>query len=138
VAKYDKPHNLSVVGSYACSPRLALSGAFTYSTGIATTMPDSRFEYQGLIVPNVNGNVRNNYRVPAYHRLDLSATWQQKRNAARHWQGEWVFSLYNAYGRRNAYSIYLRQNENNPQQTEAVRLSVFGSPLPSVTYNFKF
>lgn len=138
VAKYDKPHNLSVVGSYACSPRLALSGAFTYSTGIATTMPDSRFEYQGLIVPNGNGNVRNNYRVPAYHRLDLSATWQQKRNAARHWQGEWVFSLYNAYGRRNAYSIYLRQNENNPQQTEAVRLSVFGSPLPSVTYNFKF
>jgi hypothetical protein len=101
-------------------------------------MPDSRFEYQGLIVPNVNGNVRNNYRVPAYHRLDFSATWQQKRNASRHWQGEWVFSLYNASGRRNAYSIYLRQNESNPQQTEAVRLSVFGSPLPSVTYNFKF
>ncbi len=138
VAKYDKPHNLSVVGSYACSPRLALSGAFTYSTGIATTMPDSRFEDQGLIVPNVNGNVRNNYRVPAYHRLDLSATWQQRRNAGRRWQGEWVFSLYNAYGRRNAYSIYLRQNENNPLQTEAVRLSVFGSVLPSVTYNFKF
>jgi hypothetical protein len=138
VAKYDKPHNLSVVGSYALSPRLALSGAFTYSTGIATTMPDSRFEYQGLIVPNVNGNVRNNYRVPAYHRLDLSATWQQKRNAARRWQGEWVFSLYNTYGRRNAYSIYLRQNESNPLQTEAVRLSVFGSVLPSVTYNFKF
>ncbi len=138
VAKYDKPHNLSVVGSYALTPRLALSGAFTYSTGIATTMPDSRFEYQGLIVPNVNGDVRNNYRVPAYHRLDLSATWQQQRNAGRRWQGEWVFSLYNAYGRRNAYSIYLRQNEDNPLQTEAVRLSVFGTALPSVTYNFKF
>ncbi|MFD1470432.1 TonB-dependent receptor domain-containing protein [Hymenobacter caeli] len=138
VAKYDKPHNLAVVGSYALTARLALSGAFTYSTGIATTMPDSRFEYQGLIVPNVNGDVRNNYRVPAYHRLDLSATWQQQRNAGRRWQGEWVFSLYNAYGRRNAYSIYLRQNENNPLQTEAVRLSVFGTVLPSVTYNFKF
>ncbi|WP_375437314.1 TonB-dependent receptor domain-containing protein [uncultured Hymenobacter sp.] len=138
VAKYDKPHNLSVVGSYALSPRLALSGAFTYSTGIATTMPDSRFEYQGLLVPNVNGDVRNNYRVPAYHRLDLSATLQQRRNEARRWQGEWVFSLYNAYGRRNAYSIYLRQNEDNARQTEAVRLSVFGTVLPSVTYNFKF
>ena len=76
--------------------------------------------------------------MPAYHRLDCSATWQQKRNEGRHWQGEWVFSLYNAYGRRNAYSIYLRQNEGNALQTEAVRLSVFGTILPAVTYNFKF
>ena len=138
VTKYDKTHNLSVVGIYALSPRWALSGAFTYGTGIATTMPDSRYSYQGLVVPNVNGDVRNNYRVPAYNRLDLSATWQQKKNAGRRWQGEWVFSLYNAYGRRNAYSTFLRQNKDNPQQTEAVRLSIFGAPLPSVTYNFKF
>lgn len=138
VTKYDKTHNLSVVGIYALSPRWALSGAFTYGTGIATTMPDSRYEYQGLVAPNVNGDVRNNYRVPAYQRLDLSATWQQKKNAGRRWQGEWVFSLYNAYGHKNPYSIFLRQNKDNPTQTEAVRLAIFGAPLPSVTYNFKF
>jgi hypothetical protein len=138
VTKYDKTHNLSVVGIYALSPRLALSGTATYGTGIATTMPDSRFEYDGLVIPHVTGDVRNNYRVPAYHRLDLSATWQQKRNAARRWQGEWVFSLYNAYGRKNPYSISLRQNADTPGQTEAVRLAIFAAPLPSVTYNFKF
>ena len=138
VTKYDKTHNLALVGQYALSPRLALAGTFTYSTGIATTLADSRFEYQGLVVPVVSGDGRNNYRVPAYHRLDLSATWQQRRNAGRRWQGEWVFSLYNAYGRRNAYSISLRQNANNPGQTEAVRLAVLGVPLPSLTYNFTF
>lgn len=138
VTKYDKTHNLSVVGMYALNPRWALSGTFAYGTGIATTMPDSRFEYDGLLIPNVTGDVRNNYRVPAYHRLDLSATWQQKRNAGRRWQGEWVFSLYNAYGRKNPYSISLRQNADAPGQTEAVRLAIFAAPLPSVTYNFKF
>ncbi len=109
VTKYDKPHNLSVVGLYAVSPRLTLSCTFNYGTGIATTMPDSRYEYQGLVVPYVTGDRRNNYRVPAYHRLDLAATWQQERNAGRRWQGEWVFSLYNTYGRKNPYSISLRQ-----------------------------
>ncbi len=142
VNKYDKTHYLSLVGIYALSPRLTLSGTFSYSTGIAATFPDSRFEYQGLILPNVNGNVRNNYRVPAYHRLDLAATLQGRRGRgprwAPKWETNWVFSVYNAYGRRNAYSIYFRENTDRPGNTEAVRLAVFGTVLPAVTYNFSF
>jgi hypothetical protein len=142
VNKYDKTHYLAVVGIYALSPRWTLGGTFNYSTGIATTFPDSRFEYQGLIVPNTNGNVRNNYRVPAYHRLDLSATRQGRKGRgpswAPAWESSWVFSLYNVYGRRNPYSIYFRPSEDNPGRTEAVRLAVFGTAIPAVTYNFSF
>ncbi|WP_345117460.1 TonB-dependent receptor [Hymenobacter algoricola] len=138
VNKYDKTHYLSVVGMYQLNPRWTFSSTFSYSTGIATTFPDSRYSYQGLIVPNVNGDVRNNYRVPTYHRLDLAATREGKTDPSRRWHSSWTFSLYNAYARRNAYSIYFRQNEANPLKTEAVRLSVFGSVLPSASYNFNF
>ena len=123
---------------YEVSPRLTLSSTFNYSTGVATTVPDSRYVYQGLVVPNVNGDVRNNYRVPAYHRLDLAATLKGKPHPERRWQGSWTFSLYNVYGRRNAFGLYFRQNEDQPTQTEAVRLSIFGTVLPSATYNFTF
>ncbi|GAA4409322.1 TonB-dependent receptor [Nibrella viscosa] len=137
-AKYDRRHMLSVVGIYNLSKRLSLSANFTYNTGVATTAPNARVEIDGMVVPyNSTGN-RNAFRVPAYHRLDLAATLQGKHNALRRWQGEWVFSVYNAYARRNAFSVYFRQNETNPQQTEAVRMAILGSVLPSVTYNFKF
>ena len=138
VNKYDKTHSLSVVGLYVLNRRWSLSGTFTYSTGIATTLPDSRYLYQGLVVPNVDGDGHNNYRLPAYHRLDVAATLQGKRNAERHWQSSWVFSLYNVYGRRNPYSIYVRQSEDSAGKTEVVRLSVLGSVLPSASYNFTF
>jgi hypothetical protein len=138
VNKYDKTHYLTAVGLYELNKRWTFSSTFNYSTGISTTFPDSRYIYQGLVVPNVNGDVRNNYRVPAYHRFDLAATLQGKHNAERKLQSYWVFSIYNVYGRRNPYSIYFRQNEDNPNKTEAVRLSVLGSVLPSVSYNFSF
>ena len=76
VNKYDKTHYLALVGAYELNKRLTVSGTFNYSTGVATTVPDSRFVYQGLVVPYVAGDARNNYRVPAYHRLDLAATLQ--------------------------------------------------------------
>ena len=138
VNKYDKTHYLSVVGIYNRSARVTFSATFNYSTGVATTVPDARFVYQGLVVPNVTGDVRNNYRVPAYHRLDLGMTLKNKRPEGRRWEGSWTFSIYNVYARRNAYSIYFQQNPDKPEQTEAVRLSIFGSLLPSATYNFNF
>jgi hypothetical protein len=142
VTKYDKTHNLALVGIYALSSRWTLSGTFNYSTGIAATFPDSRVVYEGLIIPNVNGNVRNNYRVPAYHRLDLAATLQGRKGRgprwAPAWESNWVFSVYNAYARRNAYSIYFRPSTERPGTTEAVRLAIFGTVLPAVTYNFNF
>ncbi|GAB2949235.1 TonB-dependent receptor [Hymenobacter coalescens] len=136
--KYDKTHSLNLVGMYQLGPRLTASANFAYGTGVATTFPNARFVYDGLVVPVVGGDARNNYRVPAYHRLDLGATLKNRVKPDRRWQSEWVFSVYNVYNRRNPYGIYFRQNEDNPRRTEAVRLSVFGSVIPSVSYNFNF
>jgi hypothetical protein len=139
-AKYDKTHILSIVGTYEATKRLSLSANFNYSTGVATTFPNSRYEYNGVVVPHNSNNSRNNYRVPAYHRLDIAATLRNKQKEGKKYSSEWVFSIYNLYARRNAYSVYFRQNTEDPNnlKTEALRLSVFGSILPSVTYNFKF
>ncbi|WP_020529590.1 TonB-dependent receptor [Flexithrix dorotheae] len=137
-AKYDRTHNLSSTAIYQLNNRWKFAANFSYLTGVSTTFPDGRFEYQGITVPINTNDSRNNYKITPYHRLDLSATLQGKRNPLRKYQSEWVFAIYNVYSRRNAYSIYFRQNEDNPRNTEAVRLSIFGSMLPSVTYNFKF
>lgn len=129
---------LAVVGIYQLSARWSLSGTFNYSSGVATTVPDTRFVYQGLVVPNVTGDVRNNYHLPAYHRLDLAATLQNRHRPGARFTSSWVFSIYNVYARRNAYSIFFRQNQDDPTRTEAVRLSILGTLLPSATYNFNF
>ncbi|MDN4166714.1 TonB-dependent receptor [Cytophagales bacterium LB-30] len=135
-AKYDKTHNLSVVGIYELNERWSFSGNFTYSTGVVTTFPNARWEYEGITIPYNTNDVRNNFRVPAYHRLDLAATLQNKPR--KNWDSNWVFSIYNVYARKNAYSIYFRQNADNPTNTEAVRLAILGIFVPAVTYNFNF
>lgn len=137
-AKYDRTHNLSLVAMYELTPRLSLSGNFVYSTGTATTFPNGRYEQGGIIVPINTDNSRNNYRIPDYHRLDLSLTLEGKKQPDKDFESNWVFSLYNVYSRRNAFSVYFQQNEEDPTKTEAVRMSVFASIIPSITYNFKF
>ncbi|WP_077921909.1 TonB-dependent receptor [Spirosoma sordidisoli] len=138
-AKYDRTHNLSIVGIYEASKKWTLSANFTYQTGVATTFPSSKYYVQDIAVPQRSDNARNNYRVPAYHRLDLSATLHPNPRAdGRPRRGDWTFSLYNAYNRRNAFSVYFQQDEDNPSQTNATRLSIFGSVIPSATYNFHF
>jgi hypothetical protein len=139
-AKYDRRHIGSVVAIYDYSKRWTFSGTFSYTTGVATTFPNGRYEIDGgsITVPHNTDGSRNNFRVPAYHRLDLAATLQGKKNETRRWKGEWVFSVYNAYARRNPFTIFFRQNPDDATKTEAVRLSIFGTFLPSVTYNFRF
>ncbi len=141
-AKYDRTHILSAVGVYTLNKKWSFSSNFSYTTGVATTFPNARYEVEdgAIIVPHNTEGTRNNYRVPAYHRLDLSATLTPAKNENRRWKSEWVFSVYNAYARRNPFTVFFRQSENEAlkTQTEAVRLSIFGSVLPSVTYNFKF
>jgi hypothetical protein len=80
---------------------------------------------------------RNGFRFPAYHRADISATLEGKNKPNRKWKGSWNFSVYNIYMRKNAFSIYFREKKDNPNQTEAVMVYLFGI-IPSVTYNFKF
>lgn len=132
-AKQDRTHDLSIVGSYQLNPKWSLSGVFVYNTGNAVTYPIGKY--------NLNGNTvyqyadRNANRMPANHRLDFSATYESKRKGR--YQSSWNFSLYNVYGRENAYTITFRDNKDDPTKTEAVKTSLFRW-VPSVTYNFKF
>lgn len=137
-ARFDKPHNFTAVGIYNLKERLTLSSTFTFASGTPATFPTNRFEYNGWALPHNVYNARNNNRIPAYNRLDLAVTLKSRKKLFGTGQGEWVFSVYNAYNRRNPYSVYVQQNENNPLMTEAIRFSVIGSLVPAVTYNFKF
>ena len=144
-SNYDKTHDMSVVGQYTLNDKWQFGGSFAYMTGRPITYPDSRYVYEGITVPNyVN---RNGGRTPDYHRLDLSATLTSQKKSEKvffffkrpeMWENSWTFSLYNVYARRNPYSIYFQQSEDNPQITEAYRLSIFGSIIPGITWNLNF
>jgi RecA/RadA recombinase len=133
-AGYDKLHNLSVTGNYELSPKWSFGGIFALQSGQPATYPEGQYQYGDVNVPIFGG--RNAQRLPAYHHLDVSATYTPKPEKKKGWQGEWVFSIYNLYNRKNSASISFRQNEDTGRN-EAVRLSIFGI-IPSVTYNFKF
>jgi hypothetical protein len=133
-AKYDRRHDLSVVAMYQLNKRWKLSGVFVYGTGNATTLPE-RFYIVGGILTQEYSRV-NQYRLPSYHRVDLSATLKPKRHPNQHW----MFSVYNAYSRMNPYFIYFDQ-EGSPYDgslhVEARQVSLFPI-IPAVTWNFKF
>lgn len=135
-SRFDQTHNLSITSFYDLNKRWSFSANFALISGTPTTLPTTRIQQQGYIIPINNNAARNNVRIPMYHRLDVSATLQGKKNSQRRWQGEWVFSIYNVYAKRNPFSIFTRQGEAS--LTEAVRLSVIGNFIPSVSYNFKF
>ncbi len=132
-AKQDRTHDISVVGIYELSKKLTLSATWVYYTGNAVTFPSGKYEIAGQVVNYYTE--RNGYRMPDYHRLDLGATWQNKKTDK--FESSWNFSLYNAYGRENAYSITFQKDPNDPTKTQAVQTTLFRW-VPSVTYNFKF
>jgi len=136
--RFDRLHNVNVISNYELTERFSLSANFVFATGTPATFPTNRIELQGYIIPHNSEDKRNNYRIPAYHRLDLSATLDLKKKEGRNWEGSWVFSLYNAYDHKNAFSVFFRQNENNPTVTEAVRYTIINYPIPGVSFNFKF
>jgi len=132
---YDKPNNISIVFNYELSKRWIVSANWVYASGTPVTYPTGRFEIEGKYVPIYSG--RNEYRYPDYHRLDLSATWSFKGNERRRFKSELNFSLYNAYGRHNPWTIMFRQEKDNPDKTYAEMVYLF-SFVPSITYNFTF
>jgi hypothetical protein len=136
--RFDRLHNTSVVGNYEWNDKWSFSANFVFSTGTPATFPTNRYEIQGIVIPHNAGDSRNNYRIPSYHRLDLSATLTPRSNADRKWKSEWVFSVYNVYNRRNPFAIFFETQENNPRVTQAIRYSVIGNFVPAVSYNFKF
>ncbi len=131
---YDKTHDISFYGSYDLNEKWSFNTNFVFQTGQPTNYPIGQFEFQGLTIPYYG--LRNSERLPAYHRLDLSATMTPRKNKNRKWKAEWVFSIYNAYNRRNAASINFSRNQDTGAN-EAIRTSIFGI-VPAVTYNFKF
>lgn len=137
-SRIDKLHNVSLVLIYDQGKKWSFSGNFSLASGTPASFPTNKFIWQGVALPHNYYDERNNYRIPASHRLDLSATKKNKHALFKKGESEWVFSVYNVYNRRNPFSVYVRQSENNPAQTEAIRYSVFASILPAVTYNFKF
>lgn len=132
-ATQDRTHDLSIVGIYQLNKKWTLSGNFVFYTGSAVTFPSGKYQVNGQTVYYYNS--RNADRMPDYHRLDFSATLQLKKT--KKWSKELVFSLYNVYGRENAYTINFRDNKDNPNLTEIVQTSLFRW-VPSISYNFKF
>ena len=133
-ANYDKPHTLNALAVYRPTAWFNLSLNFTYSTGRPITQPSARARINGVYVPIYLD--RNQQRIPDYHRLDFSMTFEQNPVKKKRNQSSWVFAIYNVYARKNAYSIYYRLD--NRADKDAYKLAIFGTAFPSLTYNFNF
>jgi hypothetical protein len=132
-ARQDRTHDISVVGIYDLNSKWSISGVFVYNTGDAVTYPTGKYTIQGQTLYQYAA--RNANRMPAYHRLDFSATYEKNKTKRMH--GSWNFSLYNVYGRENAFRISFKDDPNDPTRTQIIRTALF-KWVPSVTYQFKF
>jgi outer membrane receptor protein involved in Fe transport len=128
-ATQDRTHDVSIVVIYDLNAKWTFGATWVYYTGNAVTFPSGNYIIDGRLVPYYTS--RNAYRMPPYHRLDLSATWNINQHSNLN------FSLYNAYDRMNPYSISFQQVPGNPNQTEAVQTTIFPI-MPSISYNFNF
>jgi len=135
-SSYDRTHNVSVVANYDVSKRWNFSTTWVFSTGNPTSYPVAKYDVQGNTIYLYSD--RNSDRIPDYHRLDISMTYDFKKNDRKKVKQSLNFSVYNVYARRNSYSVTFRQNPDRPSVSEATRLSIIGTLIPSVTYNFNF
>ena len=131
-ASNDRRHDFSVVGIYQLSPSWELSGIWRYNTGQALTAPSAKYDIDGTTYYYYAE--RNGYRAPAYHRLDLSATYSKKKG---HLTRIWSFGLYNAYCRYNPFTIRFKNDVKSSTGTIAEQTSLFGI-IPSVSFSLKY
>ncbi len=131
-SNYDKPHAFNLIVNYDFSRRVSFSTNVIYSTGRPITYPTSVYYYGGI--PTLNYSSRNAYRIPDYFRVDLSLNIEGNLLKRKLAHGSWSLSVYNALGRKNAFSVYFKEDEN---KIKAYKLSIFGAPIFSLTYNFK-
>jgi hypothetical protein len=136
-AKYDRRHDLSVVGTYEHSKKWTYSAVFVFGSGNAITLPSNYYFIDQTIVPE-SSNL-NAYRIFPYHRLDLSAIYKPQHKKPRKWESSWAFSVYNVYSRQNPYFLYVDTQGSLGEGVSAKvkQVSIFPI-LPSITYNFKF
>jgi len=131
-SNYDKPHVFNIVATYAFSRRVSLSGNIVYSTGRPITYPTSVYYLNDI--PTLNYSLRNEYRLPDYFRMDMALSIEGNLKKHKPGHSSWVLSVYNLFGRDNVYSVYFVQDGNN---ISAYKLSIFGVPIFSITYNIK-
>lgn len=132
-AKQDRTHDISIVGIYELNNQWSVSGVFVYNTGDAVTYPTGK--YILLDQTLYQYAARNANRMPSYHRMDLSVTYEKKKK--KRTQESWNISLYNVYGRENAYRINFQDDPNNKSRTQIIQTSLFRW-VPSITYQFRF
>ncbi|MEQ9304553.1 MAG: TonB-dependent receptor, partial [Marinoscillum sp.] len=132
-SNFDQPHVANLAWKLTLSRRHSFTGNFTYHTGRPVSIPLSAFTIEHTTVAYFSG--RNQYRIPDYHRLDLAFLIEGNYKRSRKWQGTWVFSVYNAYGRRNPYTIFFKPNDQGVPKP--YQLSIIGTVFPSVSYNLK-
>ena len=139
-SSYDKPNSLIINANYHVSRRWRLGGLFTYSSGRPVTLPELKYSYQDFQL--VQYSDRNKYRLPDYHRLDLSITLDESLKIRKKWKGSWTFSIVNLYGRKNVYSVFYKKEDhmdaNEYKEYDLYMLYIIGRPLPTLTYNFTF
>jgi hypothetical protein len=145
--RYDQLHNLKVAGFYEINERWTVSATFSFISGTPTTFPTSRFQNQEYLIPYNYLSSRNNTRIPNYHRLDVSVILNgkkyRKNGKERKNRDYWVFGVYNAYARKNPFSIYFSQGTDRPVSGEpvptyATQLAIVGTIIPAISYNFNF
>jgi hypothetical protein len=132
-ANYDKPHDLIMTFNYLYSRRMSFSASYNYSSGRPVTYPVSLYKIEDIVL--VEYSDRNKYRIPYYSRLDLSLKISGNLKSKKIAHPNWIFSIYNVTGRQNVYSVFFRKERNT---LYGYMLSVFGRPIPSVTFNFDF
>jgi len=143
LANHDRRHSFNVLATYDFNDKWSFGGGFTYGTGKPTTVPSGTYQWGDGYVADVITE-RNGYRLPAFHRMDLSATLTPRKNKDKKYETSWVFALYNAYSRKNPFSLYTRIRQNDDGDligdgTEKEARMIYLFPLlPSVTYNIKF
>lgn len=133
-SNHDKPHQVKAVLNYDFYKRLSLSANLNYSTGRPVTLPVTSFEFGGS--KRIQFAERNTHRMPDYFRLDLSFTLDGKYNLEKIAHGSFTLSVVNVTGRKNPYSVFFQYDEKG--RLKAYYLSIFGVPIPTLTYNLKF
>jgi hypothetical protein len=131
-ANYDKPHAFNLTLNWAVTMRCNISANVVYSTGAPITYPTSIYYLDDNQITDFSK--RNEFRVKDYFRVDLSFNFEGNLKKKKFAHGSWAFSIYNLTSRQNPYSVYFR-NDNG--QIKGYRLSIFGRPIPSITYNLK-
>jgi hypothetical protein len=139
-SNFDRPNNLVINLNYHISRRWRLAGTFNYSTGRPVTLPELKYDYRGYQL--IYFSDRNKYRLPDYHRLDVSLTYDKSLKIKKSYKGSWTFSIINLYGRRNPYSVFYKKEEHMVDSQfriyDTYMLYIIGRPLPTLTYNFSF